>query len=81
MSNDGGATYKPLKTKLDTSKNQVWSQTLKYVQFMGGSKVKDFSQLLADTEHGDLFDEENQQVLELAGNIQINNASDKIYSN
>ena len=41
------------------------------------SKIKDFSELLANKDNNGLFDEENQQVLELAGSVQINNANDE----
>ena len=40
------------------------------------NKIQDFAELLSNAENVSLFDEENQNVLELAGSIQINNANE-----
>ena len=45
------------------------------------SKIKDFSELLANADSVGLFDEENQHVLELAGSVPINNANDDTLKN
>ena len=42
------------------------------------SKTQDFSELMSNVENDRLFDEENQPVLELAGSIPINHASDEV---
>ena len=41
------------------------------------NKIQDFSELLANVENVSLFDEENQNVLELAGSVQINDANEE----